>query len=88
MIASNKLASILSTTVIFVLLIFVLFLMFEVRILYHDHLKLHRLKSYRSELDAIQAQFDTVKEDIDQVGKEYQVYQKNSLNFNNHGGGD
>ena len=73
MLASNKFASILSTTLIIGLLVIVLILMFNVRTLYHDHMKLKRLQEYKSELDSISSHFDTVHEDIKQVGKEFQT---------------
>ena len=73
MIASNKFASILSTSMIIALLVIVLILMFNVRTLYHDHMKLNRLRQYKSELDSIASHFDTVNEDIKQVGKEFQM---------------
>ena len=72
MVASNKFASILSTTLSIGLLVIVLILMFNVRTLYHDHMKLKRLQEYKSELDSIASHFDTVHEDIKQVGKKFQ----------------
>ena len=72
MIASNKFASILSTTLIIGLLVIVLILMFNVRTLYHDHMKLKRLQEYKLELDSIASHFDAVHEDIKQVGKKFQ----------------
>lgn len=73
MIASNKFATILSTSMIIGLLIVVVILMFQVRTLYHDHMKLYRLREYKAELDSIVSHFDIVKDDIDHVKKEYQV---------------
>ena len=73
MIASNKFASILSTSVIIGLLVIVLILMFNVRTLYHDHMKLNRLREYKAELDSIASHFDSVHEDIKLVGNEFQA---------------
>ena len=36
-------------------------------------MKLNRLRAYKSELDSITSHFDTVNEDIKQVGKEFQM---------------
>ena len=77
MIASNKFASILSTSLIIGLLVIVVILMFNVRTLYHDHMKLLRLREYKAELDSIASHFDIVHEDIKQVGKEYQAANSN-----------
>lgn len=71
MIASNKFASILSSSLIIGLLILVLVLMFQVRNLYHDHLKLQRLQEYKNELESISAHFETVQNQVNQVRKEF-----------------
>ena len=76
MISSNKFASVLSSTVVIVLIIVVVWLMFQVRTLYHDHLKLRRLLEYKAELEFIHNHFDRVHEDIQQVGEEFEVYKK------------
>ncbi len=73
MIASNKFASILSTSVIIGLIFVVIVLMCQVRTLYHDHLKFYRLRTYKSELDSIASKFGALHEDLDQVGKEFEV---------------
>ena len=76
MISSNKLSSILSSLSIFVLLVIVIILTYQVRLLYHDYLKQRRLEQYKADLDLIQSQFDQVHEDIDQVRQEFDIYKK------------
>ena len=76
MISSNKFASLLSSLVVLLLFVIVIGLMYQVRLLYHDHLKLRRLEQYKADLDLIQSQFDQVHEDINQVGQEFEIYKK------------
>jgi hypothetical protein len=67
----NKLITITSTALIIGLVVLVLFLLLEVRSLYHDHLKHDRLNLYKNDLDVISEHFSSVNDDIDQVGKEF-----------------
>lgn len=46
--------------------------MFKVRTLYQDHLKLSRLQVYKNELDLIQSHFSNLRDDIEQVSKDFQ----------------
>lgn len=71
-ISSNKFASIVSTAVILSLSILALILMFQVRTIYHDHLKLRRLEQYKADLDSTQNHFKNLYDDINQVGKEFE----------------
>ena len=73
-VSSNKFASFLFSAILVSLIVLVLVLMLQVRALYHDHLKLHRLQEYKIELDSIQSQFDNLGEDIEQTMQLSQVY--------------
>ena len=76
LVSSNKLGSFVSSSVVIGLTVLVLILMFQVRTLYQDHLKLQRLNEYKLEFESVQAHFDSVDEDIDQTMQLSQVYQK------------
>ena len=69
--AANKFASILSKFVIIGLSLIVLLLVFKVRILYQDHQKLGRLEVYKNELQSIQNHYTNLKDDIEQVDKDF-----------------
>lgn len=71
-ISSGKFATILTTACILCLCICTFYLMFKVRTLYQDHLKLSRLQVYKNELDLIQSHFSNLRDDIEQVSKDFQ----------------
>jgi len=69
--AANKFASILSTAFLIGLSLIVLCLVFRVRTLYQDHQKLNRFEVYKNELQSIQNHYTNLKDDIDQVDKDF-----------------
>ena len=69
--AANKFASILSTAFLIGLSLIVLCLVFKVRTLYQDHQKLGRLEVYKNELQIITNHYTNLKDDIDQVDKDF-----------------